>query len=122
MQHIDQIKLGRNIIQESEIENNAIISLKSKKISLKYMDKLSKELDIKAEYFNEYASYYLLDDILNIACEINCVLNEEDLVIDNIKFYELGEHNRFGNLLSPFDIAPRFISTMIYYLSLGFYD
>lgn len=122
MQPIDQIKLGRNIIQESDIENNAIISFKGKKISLKYMDKLLKELDIKAEYFNEYASYYLLDNILNIACEINCVLNEEDLVIDNIKFYELGEHNRFGNLLSPFDIAPRFISTMIYYLSLGFYD
>ena len=119
MQPIDQIKLGRNIIQESDIENNAIISFKGKKISLKYMDKLLKELDIKAEYFNEYASYYLLDNILNIACEINCVLNEEDLVIDNIKFYELGEHNRFGNLLSPFDIAPRFISTMIYYLSLG---
>lgn len=120
-QPVEQIKLKRYFLKESDIENNAIVCLKNKQLSFEYMEKLSKELDMKVEYFEEHVSYYLLDDVLKIASEINCSLYDEDIEIDNIKFYKLEDHNRFGVNIHPQEISNRFISTLIYYLSLGFY-
>lgn len=65
---------------------------------------------------------YMADNVLKIICEINCHTYDEDIVIESIKFYELEKHNKFGKIISPFDIEKRFISTMIHYLSIGFYD
>ena len=86
------------------------------------MEKLSKELDMKTEYYDENVSYYMADDVLKIICEIDCSIYDVDIVIDSIKFYELEKYNKFGKIISPFDIERRFISSIIYYLSLGFYD
>ena len=122
VQPIEQIKLKRYILKESDIENNAVILLRNKQLSFEYMDNLSKELDMKVEYFDEHVTYYLLDDVLKIVSEINCNLYDEDIEIDTIKFYKLEEHNKFGIQIPPMDIYPRFISTLIHYLSLGFYD
>ncbi|MEI0494240.1 DUF4132 domain-containing protein [Brachyspira intermedia] len=121
-QPIEQIKIKRYILNDNDVENDSIISLKGQKLSLEYMEKLSKELDMKTEYFDEYVSYYMADNVLKIICEINCSISDEDMIIDSIKFYELEKYNKFGRVISPFDIERRFISTMIYYLSLGFYD
>ncbi|ASJ22437.1 MolR family transcriptional regulator [Brachyspira hampsonii] len=121
-QPVEQIKIKRYILEDTDVENNSIISFKGQKLSLEYMDKLSKELNIKIEYYNEYVSYYMADNVLKIICEIDCSMYDEDVLIESIKFYELEKYNKFGKIISPFDIERRFISTMIYYLSLGFYD
>ncbi|WP_300716181.1 DUF4132 domain-containing protein [uncultured Brachyspira sp.] len=121
-QPIEQIKIKRYELQEYDVEDNIITSFNGQKLSMEYMDKLSKELDIKIEYYNEYASYYLLDNVLKIVCEINCSIYDEDMIIDYIKFYELEKHNKFIKVISPFSVERRFINTMLHYLSLGFYD
>ena len=121
-QPIEQIKLERYILEERHVENNAMMAFHGKKISEKYIEELSKDLDIKTNYYDENVSYYILDDILKIVCEINCVAYDEDIIIDNIKFYKLEEHNSFKTLINPFAITPRFISTILHYLELGFYD
>lgn len=121
-QPIEQIKIKRYILEEKDVENNSIICLQGQKLSLEYMEELSKDLDLKKEYYGEHVSYYMADNVLKIICEINCSIYDTDMIIDNIKFYELEKYNKFGKIISPFNIERRFISTMIYYLSLGFYD
>ncbi|WP_297277827.1 DUF4132 domain-containing protein [uncultured Brachyspira sp.] len=121
-QPIEQIQLERYILEEKHVENNAMMAFHGKKISEKYIEELSKDLEIKINYYNENVSYYILDDILKIVCEINCIAYDEDIIIDNIKFYKLEEHNLFKTLIDPFAIPPRFISTILHYLELGFYD
>ncbi|WP_300370058.1 DUF4132 domain-containing protein [Brachyspira sp.] len=121
-QPTEQIKIKRYELKEYDVENDAIISLNGQKLYMEYMDKLCKELDIKKEYYNEHVSYYILDNVLKIVCEINCGIYDEDMIIYNIKFYELEKHNRFTKIISPFNIEKRFINTMYHYLSLGFYD
>ncbi|WP_028329372.1 DUF4132 domain-containing protein [Brachyspira alvinipulli] len=121
-QPIEQIQLERYILEEKHVENNAMMAFHGKKISEKYIKELSKDLEIKINYYNENVSYYILDDILKIVCEINCIAYDEDIIIDNIKFYKLEEHNLFKTLIDPFAIPPRFISTILHYLELGFYD
>ena len=121
-QPVEQIKIKRYELKENDVENDSIIAFKGKKLSIEYMDTLSKELDIKVEYYNEHVSYYMLDNVIKIACEINCSMYDEDMIIDNIKFYRLEKHNRFTKVISPFHIERRFICTMLHYLSLGFYD
>ncbi|AUJ50930.1 DUF4132 domain-containing protein [Brachyspira hyodysenteriae] len=121
-QPVEQIKIKRYELKDNDVENDAIISFNGQNLSFEYMENLSKELDMKTEYFDEYVSYYMADNVLKIICEINCHTYDEDIVIESIKFYELEKHNKFGKIISPFDIEKRFISTMIHYLSLGFYD
>ncbi|WP_295159748.1 DUF4132 domain-containing protein [uncultured Brachyspira sp.] len=121
-QPIEQMKIKRYELKEHDAEDNSVISLRGQKLSLEYMQKLSDELNIKTEYYNEQVSYYMPDNLLKIICEINCSIYDEDIIIDNIKFYRLENHNKFGKIISPFYIEKRFISTIFYYLSLGFYD
>ena len=121
-QPIEQMTLERYILEDKHVEDNAIMAFHGKKISEKYIDELSKDLDIKSNYYNENVSYYILDDILKIVCEVNCIAYDEDIIIDSIKFYKLEEHNLFKNIINPLEIPARFISTILHYLELGFYD
>ena len=92
------------------------------KIDTSYINQLCRELDIRDTYFNDNASYMIFDDVLKIVCKINAFAYGEEIVLGSIEFYELEKNERLGKKINPFEISQKFVSSILYYLSLGLYE
>ena len=109
-------------LKEENVKYDSIIMFEGIKIDTSYINQLCRELDIKDTYFNDNASYMIFDDVLKIVCKINAYAYGEEIVLGSIEFYELEKNERLGKKINPFEISQKFVSSILYYLSLGLYE
>ena len=60
--------------------------------------------------------------MIKIVCKINAFAYGEEIVLGSIEFYELEKNERLGKKINPFEISQKFVSSILYYLSLGLYE
>lgn len=121
-QPINQFMNELITLKEENVKYDSIIMFEGFKIDTSYINKLCRELDIRDTYFNDNASYMIFDDILKIVCKINAYAYGEEIVLGSIEFYELEKNERLGKKINPFEISQKFVSSILYYLSLGLYE
>lgn len=121
-QPINQFMNELITLKEENVKYDSIIMFEGFKIDTSYINKLCRELDIRDTYFNDNASYMIFDDILKIVCKINAYAYGEEIVLGPIEFYELEKNERLGKKINPFEISQKFVSSILYYLSLGLYE
>ncbi|MEI0530198.1 DUF4132 domain-containing protein [Brachyspira pilosicoli] len=121
-QPINQFMNELITLKEVNVKYDSIIIFEGIKIDASYINQLCRELDIKDTYFNDNASYMIFDDVLKIVCKINAYAYGEEIVLGSIEFYELDKNERLGKKINPFEISRKFVSSILYYLSLGLYE
>ena len=121
-QPINQFMNELITLKEENVKYDSIIMFEGFKIDTSYINQLCRELDIRDTYFNDNASYMIFDDILKIVCKINAYAYGEEIVLGSIEFYELEKNERLGKKINPFEISQKFVSSILYYLSLGLYE
>ncbi|WP_295297195.1 DUF4132 domain-containing protein [uncultured Brachyspira sp.] len=121
-QPINQFMNELITLKEENVKYDSIIMFEGLKIDSSYINQLCRELDIRDTYFNDNASYMIFDDILKIVCKINAYAYGEEIVLGSIEFYELEKNERLGKKINPFEISQKFVSSILYYLSLGLYE
>ena len=121
-QPINQFMNELITLKEENVKYDSIIMFEGMKIDTSYINQLCRELDIRDTYFNDNASYMIFDDVLKIVCKINAFAYGEEIVLGSIEFYELERDERLGKKINPFEISQKFVSSILYYLSLGLYE
>ena len=121
-QPINQFMNELITLKEENVQYDSIIIFEGMKIDSSYINQLCRELDIRDTYFNDNASYMIFDDVLKIVCKINAYAYGEEIVLGSIEFYELERDERLGKKINPFEISQKFVSSILYYLSLGLYE
>ncbi len=121
-QPINQFMNELITLKEENVKYDSIIMFEGMKIDTSYINQLCRELDIRDTYFNDNASYMIFDDVLKIVCKINAFAYGEEIVLGSIEFYELEKDERLGKKINPFEIRQKFVSSILYYLSLGLYE
>ena len=121
-QPINQFMNELITLKEENVQYDSIIIFEGMKIDSSYINQLCRELDIRDTYFNDNASYMIFDDVLKIVCKINAYAYGEEIVLGSIEFYELERDERLGKKINPFEINQKFVSSILYYLSLGLYE
>lgn len=121
-QPINQFMNELITLKEENVKYDSIIMFEGIKIDTSYINQLCRELDIRDTYFNDNASYMIFDDILKTVCKINAYAYGEEIVLGSIEFYELEKNERLGKKINPFEISQKFVSSILYYLSLGLYE
>lgn len=121
-QPINQFMNELITLKEENVKYDSIIMFEGIKIDTSYINQLCRELDIRDTYFNDNASYMIFDDVLKIVCKINAFAYGEEIVLGSIEFYELEKNERLGKKINPFEISQKFVSSILYYLSLGLYE
>ncbi|MEI0579889.1 DUF4132 domain-containing protein [Brachyspira pilosicoli] len=121
-QPINQFMNELITLKEENVKYDSIIMFEGMKIDTSYINQLCRELDIRDTYFNDNASYMIFDDVLKIVCKINAFAYGEEIVLGSIEFYELEKDERLGKKINPFEISQKFVSSILYYLSLGLYE